>query len=239
MDNQNRLKINVETPSDPAPAVTPPRPQPVTSRPPVRPQSYGRPVSGSTSFATRRSNAMGSRSVPVSTHPSGFTDPRPPIPSQDDLNSAFGKKPTTPAAQDSKKSKKAKKPFTKARKISIAAFAVGMLVLIGGIGFCAWRYLKGAPVADARFLVEVGSWQMQDEEPVIWKFTDIGHGTLTTNKHINDYDFIWALDGNEFKIDTNWLYTLSDAFTYELDQSARELKITSGDQTYTFIPAQG
>ena len=34
------------------------------------------------------------------------------------------------------------------------------------------------------------------------------------NNHINDYDFIWAIDGGKLKIETNWLYTLNNDYSY-------------------------
>lgn len=69
---------------------------------------------------------------------------------------------------------------------------------------------------------------------VIWNFTEIGKGTLTTNAHLNDYDFIWAIEGDTLKIETNWLYELENEYKYELDQNNGILTLTEGDQTFTF-----
>ena len=43
-----------------------------------------------------------------------------------------------------------------------------------------------------------------DEPSVIWNFTEIGKGTLTTNNHENDYDFIWAIDGDRHAPDRDF-----------------------------------
>ena len=71
---------------------------------------------------------------------------------------------------------------------------------------------------------------------MIWNFTEIGKGTLTTNNHINDYDFVWALEDGKLKINTEWLYTLSDEFEYTLDQNGNVLILTRGDEKVEFIP---
>ena len=75
-----------------------------------------------------------------------------------------------------------------------------------------------------------------DEPSVIWNFTEIGKGTLTTNNHENDYDFIWAISGDTLEIETEWLYTTDDKFVYRLDQ---ENQILILNDEIEFRPAGG
>ncbi|MBQ3433091.1 hypothetical protein IJG22_02215 [Candidatus Saccharibacteria bacterium] len=70
---------------------------------------------------------------------------------------------------------------------------------------------------------------------VIWHFTEIGKGTLTTNNHVNDYEFAWRIDDDKIQIQTNWLYQLEDEFKYELDQGAGVLVLSNGDEQYRFV----
>ena len=69
---------------------------------------------------------------------------------------------------------------------------------------------------------------------VFWNFTEIGKGTLTTNNHVNDYDFIWALEDGKLLIETDWLYKLEDEYEYALDQNNGTLTLTKGDETIVF-----
>ena len=80
---------------------------------------------------------------------------------------------------------------------------------------------------DAEFLVQMGEWTREDAEGVIWNFTEIGKGTLTTNNHQNDYDFLWSVDGDTLKIETKWLYDLNDEYTYKLQQDNKTLTLSS------------
>ena len=89
---------------------------------------------------------------------------------------------------------------------------------------------------DGKYLVSIGEWVEQGEPNVIWKFTEIGKGTLTTNNHINDYDFTWTIEDGRLKIDTEWLYTLSNEFDYTLDQNENILTLTSGNEDTVFVP---
>ena len=72
------------------------------------------------------------------------------------------------------------------------------------------------------------------EDGVVWDFTEIGKGKLTTNNHINDYDFIWSLEDGKLKIETDWLYNLENEYEYALDQNAKTLTLTSGEDVYRF-----
>ena len=91
--------------------------------------------------------------------------------------------------------------------------------------------LLGQPaLADAEFLVSSGEWTREEEPSVIWDFTEVGKGKLTTDGGETKYDFIWAIDGGKLKIETSWLYDLDDEFDYNLDQGAKTLTLKN-DQT--------
>lgn len=122
------------------------------------------------------------------------------------------------------------------KRVSLIVLIIGLLTLIAGVVFLIVRLTARPSVADGEYLVSVGEWKEQDEPSVIWNFTEIGKGTLTTNNHINDYDFVWALEDGKLKINTEWLYTLNNEFDYALDQGSNILTLTSGDETFTFVP---
>ena len=69
---------------------------------------------------------------------------------------------------------------------------------------------------------------------VIWRFTEAGKGTLTTNGHANDYDFIWAIEDGKLKIETKWLYELENEYEYELDKDTGSLILKDGDKEIVF-----
>ena len=122
------------------------------------------------------------------------------------------------------------------KRISLIVLIIGLLTLIAGVVFLIVRLTAGPSVADGEYLVSVGEWTEQGEPGIVWNFTEIGKGTLTTNNHINDYDFVWALEDGKLKINTEWLYTLNNEFDYVLDQGSNILTLTSGDETITFVP---
>lgn len=132
---------------------------------------------------------------------------------------------------------KVKKKSNKKRVWGIVIFVFGLLVLAAGVTFLLFNLLKGPNVRDAEYLVEIGAWEREDEPTVIWNFTEIGKGTLTTNFRINDYDFIWRIDGDTLKIETDWLYDLNDEYTYKLDQGKNTLTLTSASGDINFVPA--
>ena len=92
--------------------------------------------------------------------------------------------------------KKVKKKSEKNKK-AVAFFAIGMVVLVAGLLFLAFKLIAGPSKADAEFLISAGEWTREGEPSVIWDFTEIGKGKLTTDNHLNDYEFIWALEGNK------------------------------------------
>ena len=238
MDNRNRVKINVSEFNEAAKhrvSTEPGSPkrisiEPDTDRVPTEPEEERVSLEPETE---RVSTELGKNRV--STEPSKgrvTTDPN-----DTDSDAKSGKK-TEPESNKSKKGKKAKKPLTKKRKISIAALVIGIIALAAGIGFFVYNLLNSHSASDAEYLVEIGAWQLENSDSVVWDFTEVGKGTLTTNDHVNNYDFTWLLDGDQLKIDTAWLSTLNDEFTYHLDQSKNQLEIEGADGTLIFIPAK-
>lgn len=150
--------------------------------------------------------------------------------------------------------KKAQKPKGKKntkKKVSITILILGIIALIAGIVVLIINLTKGAAISDAEYLVSAKEWRLDTdancdntsdaencESGVIWKFTELGKGTLTTNNHTNDYDFIWALDGDTLKINTDWLYTLSNEYTYKLDKASGKLILETEDEKATFTRVQ-
>lgn len=122
------------------------------------------------------------------------------------------------------------------KKLSIIVLVLGSLTLIAGAVFLIFSLLKKPDTRDAEYLVEVGEWSEMDADGVIWKFTEIGKGVLTTNDHKNDYEFIWAMDGDKIKIETKWLYDLNNEYTYKIDQGAKTLTLENGDESVVFLP---
>ena len=113
----------------------------------------------------------------------------------------------------------------KKKKAGIILLIIGGVVLIAGTVFALVNILAEPKPRDADYLVKVGEWEREDTPGVIWNFTEIGKGTLTTNNHTNDYDFIWSLEEDELKIETDWLYALDDTYNYVLDQSNATLTL--------------
>lgn len=113
----------------------------------------------------------------------------------------------------------------------IAVLVVGLVTLVAGIVSLAITLIQAPSTQDAETLVATGSWQREDEPSVIWNFTEIGKGLLTTNSHTNDYDFIWAMEDGKLKIETNWLYTLNDEFEYKIKDNKLIL-----DDKIVFVP---
>lgn len=129
-----------------------------------------------------------------------------------------------------------KKPGKGKRIVGVTFFVLGILTLTFGVTFLILDLLKKPIIRDGDFLVDIGTWQLKDSPEVVWNFTEIGKGTLTTNAHLNDYDFRWRMDDDVLKIETDWLYTLNDDYTFELNQDEKILTLTSEEETYTFVP---
>ena len=124
------------------------------------------------------------------------------------------------------------------KRVSLIVMIIGLITLVVGVVFLIIRLTAGPSVADGEYLVSVGEWAEQGEPGIVWNFTEIGKGTLTTNNHTNDYDFAWALEDGKLKIDTEWLYTLNNEFDYTLDQNGNMLTLTSGGEEIIFVPAK-
>ena len=124
------------------------------------------------------------------------------------------------------------------KRISLIVLIIGLLTLIAGVVFLIVRLTAEPSVADGEYLVSVGEWTEQGEPGIVWNFTEIGKGTLTTNNHTNDYDFVWAIEDGKLKVNTEWLYTLNDEFDYTLDQNGNILTLTRGDEETIFIPVE-
>ena len=135
--------------------------------------------------------------------------------------------------------------------IDLVVFILGMITLIVGVVFLILSLTKGAGIQDGEYLVSAKEWVLESngtncenaevenqtncESPsVIWQFTEIGKGTLTTNSHLNDYDFIWALEDGKMKIETDWLYELENEYEYELNQRDGTLILRSDEDEYRF-----
>ena len=123
----------------------------------------------------------------------------------------------------------------KKKYIGLAVLLCGVATMVAGLVFLLINIFAGPSLRDAEYLVKMGQWVREDEPSVIWQFTEIGKGTLTTNSHTNDYDFIWAISGDILEIETSWLYTLNNNYEYELDQSTNTLTLTSDDEIITFL----
>ena len=179
--------------------------------------------------------------------------------SQADLTQAFtGKTAPKSPTKDKKAENKDKKP--KKFVVSVVVFAIGVLALIAGVIVLVLKYTGGERIADGEFLVKAEEWTLdsntnciepdsqngdaEDEEKlipncssdnaVIWKFTEIGKGTLTTNSHKNDYDFIWAIEDGKLKIETKWLYDIVNEYEYDLNQKDKTMTLTDGETKYVF-----
>ena len=126
----------------------------------------------------------------------------------------------------------------KKKIIFISVFAVGLATLIAGAVFLVLNLTRGADVADGEYLVSVEKWVLSDSDRVEWKFTEIGKGTLTTNAHENDYDFLWSLEDGKMKVETDWLYDLENEYDYKLDQNAGELILSADGEEHKFVAQQ-
>lgn len=126
---------------------------------------------------------------------------------------------------------KEKQKKDKKKIISIIVLIVGIITLAVGVVMLILRLTSAPATVDADYLVQVGSWEEEGAPGVIWTFTEVGHGTLTTNNHQNDYDFAWMLEDGKLRIQTDWLYMLDDEFEYSLDQGDKLLTLSTDDSS--------
>lgn len=150
------------------------------------------------------------------------------------------------------------------KRISLIVFIIGIITLLAGVVFLMVKIVTTPSTTDGEYLVSIGKWEREGTEctqskcaedtkcldengesviqcndsGVIWNFTELGKGTLTTNNHINDYDFRWAIEDGKIIIETDWLYTLNNEFEYRLDQNNKTLTIVKDGEDIKFIPAK-
>ena len=122
----------------------------------------------------------------------------------------------------------------KKKRLPLIIFIIGLVALLGGAGYLIFKIIKQPDLRDAEYLVDAGEWVKEGAEGVIWDFTEIGKGSLTTNNHINDYDFLWSMEGDKIKIETKWLYDLEDEYTYSIYRGSKSLTLTAGEKSTTF-----
>jgi len=137
------------------------------------------------------------------------------------------------------------------KKLPIILLILGVIILLAGAIFLIIKLTAAPSVQDGEYLTSAKEWVLdastncdKNEEAtntdtncepgVIWKFTEIGKGTLTTNNHLNDYDFIWALEDGKLKIETAWLYDLQNEYEYHIDQGNKTLTLKDGEKEYRF-----
>ncbi|MDO4612271.1 MAG: DUF5640 domain-containing protein [Candidatus Saccharibacteria bacterium] len=118
----------------------------------------------------------------------------------------------------------------KKKKISLVVFGVGVLSLIAGVVVMLVNFLSAPETRDADFLVEAGSFTREDAPSVVWNFRETGKGNLTTDGGTNNYEFIWAVEGDKLKIETDWLYDLNDEFKFKIDREAKTLTLSDEDE---------
>ena len=133
----------------------------------------------------------------------------------------------------------------KKKIISITVLAVGLIALVAGAVFLIMKLTAAPGVADGEYLVSAGEWVMdsgdctgEDCGRVVWKFTEIGKGTLTTNAHEHDYDFAWAIEDGKLIMQTKWLYEIDNQYDYVLNQEDGILTLTAGESKYRFASRQ-
>lgn len=127
------------------------------------------------------------------------------------------------------------------KRVSIIVLVIGLIALVAGVIFLIISLNKGPELGDGEYLVSAKHWVLKDEDSVVWDFTEIGKGKLTTNNHVNDYDFIWALEDGKLKIETDWLYDLENEYVYRIDKGAGTLTLTDteDEETATFVRVEG
>lgn len=127
-----------------------------------------------------------------------------------------------------------KKPKDKKKIASIIVFVVGLIALIAGAVFLVFKFLGASKMQDGAYLTQAKEWVLDGADGVIWDFTEVGKGTLTTNNHLNDYNFAWSIEDNKLIIQTDWLYTLDNRYDYNLNQAEGTLTLKDGDKEFIF-----
>lgn len=135
---------------------------------------------------------------------------------------------------EKKPNPKVKKPKDKKKIAGIVVFIVGLITLIAGVVFLVLKFVGASAMQDGVYLTQAKEWVMDGADGVIWDFTEIGKGTLTTNNHLNDYHFEWSLEDGKLIIQTEWLYTLDNRYDYTLNQRDGTLTLKDGDKEFKF-----
>ena len=135
------------------------------------------------------------------------------------------------------------------KTLSIIVLILGVATLAFGVVFLILNLNKEPAISDGEFLILASDWTLSDntncvsnsEEnleatncmpSVYWKFTEAGKGTLTTNNHVNDYDFEWEIKDGELIMRTDWLYPIDNKYQYTLDQENLTLTLKGeGEET--------
>lgn len=115
------------------------------------------------------------------------------------------------------------------KKIGFAIFGIGVVALIIGITAMVINLTTGPGVRDAEYLVTKGTFVREGENGVYWRFDEVGRGSLTTDDFENVYNFIWSIKDGKLLMETDWLYTLNDEFSYKVDQEAGTLTLIRGE----------
>ncbi len=124
---------------------------------------------------------------------------------------------------------------SKSRRWPKLILIAGVIMLIVGAVLFVVKTVSGATLRDANTLIEVGVWQREDAPEVVWTFTEMGKGTLTSNGHQNDYDFLWRIDGDTLKLKVKWLYDVESEYTYHLDGKTLSLKRLDSEGNLTNV----
>ena len=155
---------------------------------------------------------------------------------QDDIVMAEAVQATNESVDKDEEKQMKKAKSNKNKRIGIVALVLGLIVCAVGLAVLIVNLTAQPGLRDAEYLTSIGKWQKSGEPAVVWDFTEVGKGTLTTNAHANDYNFLWEIEGDTLKVETSWLYTLNDEYTYELDQDAKTLTLTAGTDKTVFVP---
>ncbi len=158
---------------------------------------------------------------------------------------------------------------SKLKPASIAILVIGVIVLIVGIVVLILNLSKGPALSDAEKLTSAKEWildancgsssdaassvetgEASNDEgitggeancsgAVVWKFTEVGKGNLTTNGHKNDYDFKWAIEEDKLRIEVEWLYDLDKDYGYKFEDNDSTLVLTDkDDKEYRFVKTE-
>lgn len=124
------------------------------------------------------------------------------------------------------------------KPIQYIIFTIGIIFCIGAIIFLCFNIFSANQISIPERLLTVKTWVKDGAPSVIWTFTEPGKGTLTTNNHQNDYDFIWNVEGEKLKIETTWLYNLVDEYSIKLVGDNFSIFSYRTEEDSIFIPYQ-